>query len=426
MLARTLISVLAIVLIVAGCATRPRPNSAHIANWQDFETLRTPETNHVQASPSFASPPPAAPPVGKAPAKVVPYEKWVPIQRWSRSNGLAAPKRLSNSAPFTYALNFTNGVLTLSAGSTLAHWDGLELRLGFAPQQIDGQLYVHGLDLMKTIGPLLQDEPPGLNSNPILVIDPGHGGEDAGTRSVLGGHYEKEFTLDWALRLSALMQFKGWQVYLTRSNDMDLALSNRVQFASAHKAALFLSLHFNSAGTDTAESGLETYCLTPMGMPSSLTRGYADEIRESFPNNEFDAQNLQLALSVHRALLRVNGHSDRGVRHARFPGVLRNQQRPAILIEGGYLSNPSEARLISTAAYRQKLAEAVATGLQEYSPSTVHSLQSTVHGLQSGTRGAPTTGQGPEVTLHNSQAEESGQTVGKEINADEPDEESPQ
>jgi hypothetical protein len=63
--------------------------------------------------------------------------------------------------------------------------------------------------------------------------------------------------------------------------------------------------------------------------------------------------------------LRVNGNHDRGVRRARFPAVLRGQQRPAILIEGGYLSNPREARLIAEPGYRQKLAQAVASGIEE-------------------------------------------------------------
>src|SRR5438876_9832640 len=100
-------------------------------------------------------------------------------------------------------------------------------------------------------------------------------------------------------------------------------------------------------------------------MHSTVTRGFSDELWVVFPNNASDAQNLQFAFQVHRALLQVNGHHDRGVRRARFPGVLRGQQRPAILIEGGYLSNPEEARLIAEPGYRQKLAEAVARALTE-------------------------------------------------------------
>src|SRR5437899_1336599 len=81
-------------------------------------------------------------------------------------------------------------------------------------------------------------------------------------------------------------------------------------FAEEHKADLFLSLHFNSAAPNELQAGLETYCLTPAGMASTLTRGFSDDPAESFPNNAFDAQNLQLAFRVHRALLKVNGNHD--------------------------------------------------------------------------------------------------------------------
>jgi N-acetylmuramoyl-L-alanine amidase len=242
----------------------------------------------------------------------------------------------------------------------------MELRLGFAPQMIDNQICVNAVDLRKTVQPLLNaDAIWPAKTNRIVVIDPGHGGEDSGTKSVLGSRYEKEYTLDWARRLATLLTAKGWEVCLTRANDSDLPLSNRVAIAEQRKADLFVSLHFNSAAPDTEQAGLETYCLTPAGMPSSLIRGFDDDLRLVFPNNSFDGQNLQLACGVHRALLRVNGNHDRGVRRARFPAVLRGQQRPAILIEGGYLSNPREARLISEPSYRQKLAEAVASGIEE-------------------------------------------------------------
>ena len=162
-----------------------------------------------------------------------------------------------------------------------------------------------------------------------------------------------------------MLATNGWQVFLTRNSDTDLSLSNRIAFAEAHKADVFLSLHFNSSAPNDQQAGLETYCLTPTGMPSSVTRGFGDDPALAFPNNAFDAQNLQFALQVHRALLQVNGRLDRGVRRARYLGVLRGQNRPAILVEGGYLSNPREARRIADPAYRQKLAEAVAQALAE-------------------------------------------------------------
>jgi len=290
----------------------------------------------------------------------------MPFQRWCQANGAGTLSLVSSSPAATYALRSTNGNLSISAGSQLCRWQGLELHLGFAPQVIQGQFCVNSIDLRKTIQPLVQATPElVLPRGAVIVIDPGHGGDNPGTTSVLGSHHEKEFTLDWARRLQQLLTTNGWQVFLTRSNDTDLALSNRVAFTARHKADLFLSLHFNSVAPNETECGLETYCLTPAGMPSNLTRGFADETGVAFPNNHFDPQNLQLAFHVHRALLEVNGHQDRGVRRARFPGVLRGQQCPAILVEGGYLSNPREARRISEPGYRQQLAEAVARGIEQ-------------------------------------------------------------
>jgi N-acetylmuramoyl-L-alanine amidase len=303
---------------------------------------------------------------GVVPHFVESHETWVSLSRWCKANNLAQPNRLAVVPVSAYALNTSNGALVLRGGSQLANWNGMELRLGFAPQMIDNQIFVNRLDLKKTVQPLLTRDPIcAAKTNRVVVIDPGHGGENAGAKSILGNRYEKEFTLDWGRRLASILAADGWQVYLTRANDSDLALSNRVAVAEQRKADLFVSLHFNSSAPNEEQAGLETYCLTPSGMPSSLTRGFEDDARLIFPNNSFDSQNLQFACSVHRAVLRVNGNHDRGVRRARFPGVLRGQQRPAILVEGGYLSNPREARLIAEGSYRQKLAEAVANGIEE-------------------------------------------------------------
>jgi N-acetylmuramoyl-L-alanine amidase len=246
----------------------------------------------------------------------------------------------------------------------VARWNGLELRLGFAPQQINYQPCVHSLDLDKTIQPLLGR--PLVLASRTVVLDPGHGGTDSGTRSVLGGAHEKDYTLDWALRVRKLLLDQGWNVLLTRTTDVDVALSNRVAFATERHAALFVSLHFNSAAPNQSESGLETYCLTPAGMASSLLRDASEDISQSFPNNAFDAENIAFGVRVHRSLLQVNGQQDRGVRRARFLTVLRGQQCPAVLVEGGYLSNPQEARQIADPAHRQKLAEAIARALPSH------------------------------------------------------------
>lgn len=289
---------------------------------------------------------------------------WISLARWGAERGLAAPRCLSVAPVTTYGLTTPRGVFVVQLGSQSAFWDGVEVRLGFAPQLIDGQVWLHSLDLRKNLTPLVS----GGNGVPrrpgVIVLDPGHGGSSPGARSSHNGAWEKDYTLDWALRLRQLLTEQGWQVFLTRTNDADVALAERVAFADHCRADLFLSLHFNSSGGGNHQAGLETYCLTPAGMASHITRNYEDDASQVFPNNAFDEQNLQLAVRLHRAMLRATGQTDRGVRRARFLTVLRGQQRPAVLLEGGYLSNPAEARRIADWSFRQQLAVAVADALK--------------------------------------------------------------
>lgn len=305
------------------------------------------------------------PPVFQKPMAITPATSWISLDAWARQHHLGKPRLVSNLPVTTYSLTSSRGVMDLAIGSHAATWNGIEIHLGFAPQVIDGEVYLYGLDLQKNLKPLLCDPPLlQVQLNPVVVIDPGHGGRNTGTHSVLDGRFEKEFTLDWAKRLAPLLRQEGWRVFLTHTNDVDDSLSNRVAFADAHHADLFISLHFNSTAPNTTPSGIETYCLTPTGMPSTLTRGYADPWSSHFPNNEFDAQNLQLAVRLQSALVHATGMEDHGICRARFMGVLQNQQRPAVLIEAGFLSHPADARLIETPKFRQKLAQAIADALK--------------------------------------------------------------
>ena len=330
------------------------------------------EPSAPATAPAAGVPPAASPKPGPGVALLNPSQTspdlanpWVPLARWAQTKNLPAPERRIDGAVTSYHWRTTNGTLALTLGSRAFHWNGVECWLGFAPQAIDGQPCLRSLDAEKNLLPLLTGGARSLGAGRTIVLDPGHGGEDAGTRSVSSQRFEKDFTLDWARRLQGLLVTNGWTVHLTRTNDTDRTLADRVAFAQDHHADLFLSLHFNSAAPRHDQSGLETYCLTPAGLPSTLTRDFPDDATQVFPNNEFDAQNLQFASRLHRALIETTGATDRGLRHARFMGVLRGQQRPAVLIEGGYLSNPREADLIATPAYRQKLARAVALAVGE-------------------------------------------------------------
>jgi N-acetylmuramoyl-L-alanine amidase len=353
-----------LLMLAAGCAT-PRRG----ADEWNAETAEHPqEITQLAEVPALAPPPQIVPPaqvVTQSMRANVPMETWVPLKRWSAENGTSL-RRISGPVP-TFALKMTNGLLVLRADNFMAEWNGMEFYLGFRPQLINGQPFIHTLDLVKNIRPLLSNFSLSTKTNCVIVIDPGHGGVETGTISILDGSPEKEFNLDWAKRLQPLLETNGWQVFLTRTNDTRVSLASRVAFAEEHKADLFISLHFNASPSPTnrAQVGLETYCLTPRGMPSTLTRDFGDDTTLLFPNNAFDFENWQLAFQLHHALLKTTGAPDHGVRHARFMGVLRGQNRPAVLIEGGYLSNAREARRIADPAYRQKLAEAVAQALTE-------------------------------------------------------------
>jgi N-acetylmuramoyl-L-alanine amidase len=265
-------------------------------------------------------------------------------------------------------LQVGGGNFQIAAGNHFAHWNEMLLGLGYPPRAARDGLQMHSIDIEKNILPLAA--PFYFNfGERVLVLDPGHGGPDGGTHSPHTHQVEKNLTLDWALRVKRLLIGTGWTVVLTRTNDVDLTLAQRVALADEVQPDLFVSLHFNamnSASGSHAESGIETYCLTPTGLPSNITREFEDDSARVFPNNQFDSENLQWAVRFHHQLLAATGTHDRGVRRARFMTVVREQRRPAILIEGGYLSSPNEARLLAEPAYREKLASAVAAAIAKH------------------------------------------------------------
>jgi N-acetylmuramoyl-L-alanine amidase len=285
------------------------------------------------------------------------------MESWAKACQWSPPRYQGAETNLTCRVRTPNGGVTLSTGSQLASFEGTRYWLGYPPLSADGDLLVHHLDARKNLEPLGADRFPFPPVNGTVVIDPGHGGQNTGAQSVLDRTFEKEWTLDWALRLAPLLAAGGWQVVLTRTNDVEVSLADRVSLADAVEADLFVSLHFNSGFPNTELAGAETFCLTPVGLPSTLTRDYEDDLTKEFPNNAHDHQNLRYAFRLHRAILEATGAIDRGIRRARFMGVLRAQNRPAVLLEAGYLSSPGEAGLIATPAYRQRLAEAVARAL---------------------------------------------------------------
>jgi N-acetylmuramoyl-L-alanine amidase len=288
---------------------------------------------------------------------------WVPLQVWSQRAGLGSPERIAAGNAITFRVPTQNGWGKLTIGTRLAQWNGAALWLGFAPQMINGEPHIHGLDAEKTLMPLTEPSTAFALPRRTIVLDPGHGGADVGTRDAQH-RFEKDFALDWALRTERLLTNAGWKVFLTRRSDVEISLTDRTAFADRVQADLFISLHFNSTFPQTQAAGIETYCLTPTGMTSTLARGFADDERAVFPNNSFDAANTAWAFRIHRALVATTQAHDDGVKRARFMGVLRYQNRPAVLVEGGFLSNPADAANINSSDYRETLARALAEGLK--------------------------------------------------------------
>ncbi len=355
-------------LVLTGCST------SHVKTTyadQPLVPLKEPakasvETEHVTEGPTIAPPPDAAPEAFHLPTNRL-VNAWIPLRKWSDDHNAGPIQRITNGTVPTFALRAPNGLLIIRAYDQVAYWNGMEFHLGFAPQVLNGQPQLHSLDFTKNIEPLMHSLALPERTNRLIVIDPGHGGSNLGTKSVVDGSYEKQFALDWARRLAPILETNGWKVLLTRTSDVDISLTNRVSFADSNKATLFVSLHFNAAPSpaDHEEAGIETFCVTPTGMPSTLKRDWEDDPTLVFPNNRFDAENLEYAMQVQHSLLKISGAKDHGVRRARFMTVIRGQTCPAILVEGGYLSNPREARRIADPSYRQKLAEAVAKALIE-------------------------------------------------------------
>jgi len=290
-----------------------------------------------------------------------------PVKDFIEWFGGGTLRPLSQGTDPVYELVSGRGRTRCQVGSTRANLLGVHVALSQVPQIQGGELWMSLSDLQRTVHPLIWGSNViTLKGSRIVVIDPGHGGRDVGASSADGRGYEKNLTLDWALRLKSILEQQGWRVGLTRTNDTDLSLAERVYYAEAVQADLFVSLHFNSAPPKAGRQGLETYALTPPGMMSTVVRDSEDIPSLRFPNNRHDEANLLLAWEIQRAVLTAAGSVDRGVQRARFMGVLRGQDRPAVLVEGGYLSHPDEARKIADPSYRQRLAEGVGNALKHW------------------------------------------------------------
>jgi N-acetylmuramoyl-L-alanine amidase len=213
-----------------------------------------------------------------------------------------------------------------------------------------------------------------------IALDPGHGGVDGGA-SLGYGLLEKDLTKDIANRLARLLRAASWEVVLTRNGDEGIPPRRRAEIANEARADLFLSIHVNWLPDRTAR-GFETYYLGPTDDPflrrlASLENrdsGFAlsdyRELLEGIYADVRQDQSRLLAARIQHTLFETLRQEnpeivDRGAMTAPF-AVLVTTDMPAVLVEVACLSNDREARLLSLPRYRQRIAEALFSGVVEY------------------------------------------------------------
>ncbi|QDS34062.1 N-acetylmuramoyl-L-alanine amidase [Brevibacillus brevis] len=211
-------------------------------------------------------------------------------------------------------------------------------------------IYIAMLVLFMVIFVFLYNHPDNSNASQVdspvykIVIDPGHGGKDHGAEGV-SGRVEKDFTLQLARKVQELAeQDSRIEVYLTRSDDRFLSSKERErpQFANQLGADLFISLHGNTY-TDPTVSGTETYYFHP--------------------------ESLLLAESIQKHVRDATGFQDRGVKKGDF-FVVKDTNMPAVLLEVGYLTNPSDEQKLFEEDFQYRIAASVIEGIQDYLGTT--------------------------------------------------------
>jgi N-acetylmuramoyl-L-alanine amidase len=261
-------------------------------------------------------------------------------------------------------LDAVKNPLEFVSGSREAMINGARSWLCFPLIEYDGKYLVSRTDVAKTIEPLVRPHRvPNVGKVDTVVLDPGHGGHDKGQVSRYGP--EKEFALDVARRLRPLLQAKGLRVIMTREGDYFVPLEVRAQIANAARNSIFVSIHFNATNDNPNATGFEIFSFTPRGAPSTSDSAVALSSFNMQPGSEVDAQSMALSACIYHSVLGHIPEYDRGIKRARF-AVLRLTKVPAVLIEGGFLTERGESRLISDKGWRGKLAVAIGVGIESY------------------------------------------------------------
>ena len=282
---------------------------------------------------------------------------YVSFENMATFYGLTGVQRVSNVGTMSLGTRSLRGTV----GSVEFFINNLKFNLSYPVIDHAGQLCVSRMDLVKVIEPVLRPgRIKGAEAVDTVILDPGHGGQDNGALSAYGN--EKTYTLDVANRARMMLLAAGLKVFMTRSTDTFIPLEDRAQLANHYPNGIFVAIHFNSGGAGT---GIETYTLAPRGVPSMMADGPRISDLQPCPGNVCDAENIALATAMHASLVVRSRMYDRGIKRARFV-VIRDVTIPGVLIEGGFLSNNYDAKLIATPEYRQQLAVCIFQAVASY------------------------------------------------------------
>jgi N-acetylmuramoyl-L-alanine amidase len=262
-------------------------------------------------------------------------------------------------------LNNGRNQLQVTLDSREAIVNGIRNWLCFPVIAHDNKFLVSRIDLAKTIEPQLRPHMIQRSGKiQTIVLDPGHGGYDKGAASTFGN--EKSFALDVARQLRPLLQAKGFKVVMTRETDVFIPLEVRARIANTTKDSIFVSIHFNATNSNPHATGFEIFSLTPRGAPSTNDDSLALHFVNMEAGGPVEAQSFELAAVVYHSMC---GHFlqefDRGIKRARF-AVLRRSNIPAILVEGGFLSETADAKRIADPEFRKQLADSICVGIEGY------------------------------------------------------------
>ena len=288
--------------------------------------------------------------------------EYVRLEEWARANNFQSKWLVPRQQ---LKISNSSSTLLVWADSRKVSLNGVSVWLSAPVAVRNGSAFIPPVDLTTVLQPLLfpAKTSPGKKISTIC-LDPGHGGKDPGNRE--GKQQEKKYTLLLATELGALLTKAGFKICYTRSTDEFIDLPTRPEKARRRAVDLFVSLHFNSAdgAGASAVKGTEVYCLTPAHTSSTNARGEGGG-SGSYGGNRFDAKNILLSYQIQKSLVKNLAVEDRGVRRARF-AVLRSAEMPAVLIEGGFMTNPTEAKKIYDPVYRRRMAQAIVDGLLAY------------------------------------------------------------